>query len=307
MDRPLTAAVCLAVSLLGTYSNPSDLDSLMSRVLEHRDENWKKLQQYTLNERQTLRVTALVVYRVFGFEREYLWFPREGFFVRSPLRANGIAIAEPERRAAEEQWLHRMRGRETHAKSQPGGQPEAGLPDQVQDIVSQTFEPEFIQAAYILKFKFDAGQYALVGRERMLDRDVLKIEYYPTVLFGGDDERSREHQGEREDRAKGDTKHFERAINETSLVTLWLDPAEHQILRYEFRNVDMDFLPARWLVRVDSTRVTMQMGEPFPKIWLPESIGMRFRMRIASGPIEGNYEIEYSDYRLPEVTGRIVR
>ena len=50
-------------------------------------------------------MTALVVYRVYGFEREYLWFPREGFFIRSPLRANGVAIAEPERRAAEEGLL----------------------------------------------------------------------------------------------------------------------------------------------------------------------------------------------------------
>ena len=30
---------------------------------------------------------------------------------------------------------------------------------------------------------FDAGSYALAGREKMLQRDVLKIEYYPKVLF----------------------------------------------------------------------------------------------------------------------------
>jgi hypothetical protein len=306
MDRLLTVAVCLAIGLFSTPPNGSDLDSLMSRVLERRDENWKKLQQYTLNERQTLRVTALVVYRVYGFEREYLWFPREGFFVRSPLRANGVAIPEAKRREEEERWLRRMREREggvapANVKS------EAGVPDRVQDIVNQTFEPEFIQAAYILKFKFDSGQYALAGRERMLDRDVLKIEYYPTLLFTGDGERSRGHRNEREDKDGDHGKRFERAMNETSLVTLWVDPAEHQILRYEFRNVDMDFLPARWLVRVDSTRIRMQMGEPFPQVWLPESIDMRFRMRIASGPVEGRYEIEYDEYRLPEVKGRIVR
>ena len=315
MDRPLAAAVCLAVGLLARHSTPSDLDTLMSRVLEHRDENWKKLQQYTLNERQTLRLTALVVYRVYGFEREYLWFPREGFFVRSPVRANGIAISEPQRREAEEQWLHRMKGRGTPAQEGPGAAAKQGLTDRVEDIVNQTFEPEFIQAAYILKFKFDSGQYALVGRERMLNRDVLKVEYYPTLLFG--DSRDGKQTGEEGGRGPGtrepddevefDERDFERKMNETSLVTLWIDPGEHQIMRYEFRNVDMDFLPARWLVRVDSTRIIMQMGEPFPQVWLPASIDMRFRMRVASGPLEGRYQIDYTDYRLPEVKGRILR
>ena len=34
-----------------------------------------------------------------------------------------------------------------------------------------------------MKFKFDAGSYALVGREQLDGRDVLRIEYYPTNLF----------------------------------------------------------------------------------------------------------------------------
>ena len=33
-------------------TTPSDLDEFMSRVLARRDENWKKLQQYILNERE---------------------------------------------------------------------------------------------------------------------------------------------------------------------------------------------------------------------------------------------------------------
>ena len=38
-------------------------------------------------------------------------------------------------------------------------------------------------------------------------------------------------------------------MNKTALVTLWVDPVEHQIVKYTFDNVWMDFLPARWLVR----------------------------------------------------------
>ena len=36
-------------------------------------------------------------FRLFGFEREYLWFPREGFFVRSPLKADGVTSPYPTR------------------------------------------------------------------------------------------------------------------------------------------------------------------------------------------------------------------
>ena len=96
-------------------------------------------------------------------------------------------------------------------------------------------------------------------------------------------------------------------MNKTSLVTLWVDPAERQILRYEFRNIDMDFIPARWLVRFDSMRATMQMAEPFPNIWLPASVSMRFRMTLAAGPFEGRYDVKYSDYRLPETSGKVVK
>ena len=81
-------------------------------------------------------------------------------------------------------------------------------------------------------------------------------------------------------------------MNKVSLVTLWVDPAEHQILRYEFRNIDMDFLPGRSLVRIDGMRATMQMGEPFPSVWLPASVGMRFRMTPAAGPFEGTLRRE---------------
>ena len=45
---------------------------------------------------------------------------------------------------------------------------------------------------------------------------------------------------------------IERQMNKTALVTLWVDPVEHQIVKYTFDNVWMDFLPAR-LARQEST------------------------------------------------------
>ena len=66
----VASAVCLAAALVASLSAQTDLDTLMAQVLEHRDQNWKKLQQYTLTERETLQITALAAFRLFGFERE---------------------------------------------------------------------------------------------------------------------------------------------------------------------------------------------------------------------------------------------
>ena len=66
------------------------------------------------------------------------------------------------------------------------------------DFLRQTIEPRFISAAYFMDFKFEPGNYALVGRETIEGRDVLRIEHYPTKLFTDDDEH--EH-GEHADHA----------------------------------------------------------------------------------------------------------
>jgi hypothetical protein len=333
-NRLLIVAACLATAAMAAPSAQSDLDDLMARVLARRDDNWKKLQQYTLNERETVQITALAVFRLYGFQREYIWFPRAGFFIRSPLEADGVKIAEADRQKAEDKWLRRAQGREERLRRprrdrcsppgpndaatpppEPEPEPAADTPfaaDSVEDIVSQSFEPDFIRSANFLRFKFDAGQYALAGRERMLNRDVLKIEYYPKVLFQDDDRcpkpvdaaSTSERGGGGKDDDDFDEK-FEEKMNKVSLVTLWVDPAENQILRYEFRNIDMDFLPGRRIVHIDGLTATMQMSEPFPSVWLPASIAMRFKMMTAVGPFDGRYDVKYTDYRLPTVTGTV--
>ena len=317
----------LAIALAAVVATPaaqSDVDALMSRVLARRDDNWKKLQQYTLQETETLQVTALAVLRIYGFEREYLWFPRAGFFVRSPLSADGVTIGEDERRREEDRWLRRSQNRERRqAERTPDAPPseDRGLGPgnlvptaAVEDVILQSFEPDFIKSANFLRFRFDAGQYALAGRERVLDRDVLRIEYYPTLLFKDDNERKRRDGRARagsgdaaEDEARRQREDdFEARMNKVSLVTLWIDPAAHQILRYDFRFQDLDFLPGGSIVRVDTVRATMQMGEPFPGVWLPASLDMRFRMSSAAGPLEARYDVEYTDYRLPTTGARIL-
>jgi hypothetical protein len=334
--RTFLPAVCLAAAVIAypsaqSDSGPdkvratSDLDTLMSQVLSQRDENWKKLQQYTLTERETLQITALAVFRLFGYEREYLWFPREGFFVRSPLKADGVTIDEEKRRREEDQWLKNAQNSEKRRKEREANRGRAGakaegdvpvplsvptdalLTGSVEDVISQTFEPEFIRSANFMQFKFESGQYALAGRERMLDRDVLKIEYYPKALFADDKPSpcAKEETKQQCDKEKQLEADIERKMSKVSLVTIWVDPAERQILRYEFRFQDMDFLPGRTLVRVESSRATMQMAEPFRNVWLPDAVTMRFRLGSAAGPLEARYDVKYRDYRLPEVSGRV--
>jgi hypothetical protein len=284
----------------------------MERVIARRDENWKKLQQYVLEERETFQLTGPGGARLYGFARDYTWFIRQGFFIRSPLKADGVRVSEEDRAKAEERWIRRERAREEQrlkrtgvSISIPGGvtvqetiEPPAEMPQTVEDVLKQSVEPRFVSAAYFMRFKFDPGHYALAGRERMADRDVLRIEYYPSKLFT--EGRTRPNK-----RVRGRGDEIEEKMNKVSLVTLWVDPAAHQIVQYTFDNMDFDFMPGRSLVRVDDVRASMRMAQPFPNVWLPATIAMRFRMTMAIGSIEARYDVQYHDYRLAEVTTRI--
>jgi hypothetical protein len=164
--------------------------------------------------------------------------------------------------------------------------------------VTAATQPRFVSTAYFMRFRFDPGHYALVGKEMLLGREVLKIEYYPTRLF--QEGRTRENRKLRERDEKINEK-----MNKVAFVTLWVEPTEHQILQYEFRNIDFDFLPARYFVRLDQLRASMRMGQPFPGVWLPETITMRFGMTVAIGSIAAEYDVRYRDYRLAEVKTRV--
>jgi len=292
----LSVATIFAVS---STAAQSDLDALMSQVMSRRDDNWKKLEQYVLEEREKFQMTAPDGVPVYGFEREYSWFVREGFFVRSPVKADGVTISESERRKEEEQWLARVRRRQARRDTRDGTttgitDPNAP-PGTVEDVLKQTIEPEFIQAAYFMRFKFDSGHYALVGPEHVGTRRVLKIEYYPTKLFGEGRTRPNRRLRDKDDQ-------IDEKMNKSSLVTLWIDPDAKQILRYDFHNIDMDFLPGASLARLTAADATMKMAEPFPGVWLPDTIDLTAKVTLALGTVDARYTINYSDYRLANVT-----
>jgi hypothetical protein len=278
----------------------------MERVLARRDENWKKMQQYILDEDERLLVTALDGRRVFGFDRDFTWFIRDGYFIRSPLEFDGVTISEPERARYEARFLQREKRREARAeraRQDPDAEDAKSevtiSPQGVEmDVVSGSLEPRFVSAAYFLKFKFDPGHYALAGREQLNGREVLKIEYYPSKLFTEGRTKPDRRVRERDD-------DVEEKLNKVSLVTLWIDPTQHQILQYTFDNVGMDFLPGRSIVRIDEVRASMKMIEPFPGVWLPGNIEMAFGLSTALGALRADYDTTYRDYRVAEVTSKI--
>ena len=160
----------------------------------------------------------------------------------------------------------------------------------------ERLEPEFItDAGYFLEFPFQPGNYYLAGYETIAGREVVKIEYYPTDLFDDDSE----PESERERRiAEGFAK--------TSLVTLWIDPEVHEVVRYTFENVGLDFLPARWLVRVDGWHASIEMAQPIGGVWLPSRMVLTGGATTALGAFEMRLTREYSDYREALTSGRVV-
>jgi hypothetical protein len=348
----LNCSVAVLVACLFTFigarpalAQDTDLDALMARALERRNETWRVLHDYVLDERERFALLGPSDLRLFGVDRRYTWYVRDGLLVRSPVRFDGVDVPEKERREFEERWIAEERERaeraakraaeraaakakgepapqtepetepetepqaepeteqEPEALTQPAG-PQAG--DATAEIVAKGIEPRFVSEAYFLQFRFERGRYFLAGKETLDGRPVLKVEYYPTKLFR-DDREGREPKKPARD---GDPKkkfevEIDRKFNKVSLVTLWIDPAEAQIVRYDFENLGMDFLPGRWLVRVGETTASMTMGRYFDGVWLPKSIAMRGDLQVAIGSFDIDYRREFLEYRKAETSAHI--
>jgi hypothetical protein len=315
----ISLAVLLLAGAFPAAQPPSDLDRLMEQVLARRDENWKKLQQYVLEERETFDLAGPGGARLFGLRRDYSWFMQDGIFVRSPVKADGVTLSESARRKAEADWIRRERRREQRraaraqeaaATDSPAADASAQSAESAADPSAQSAadpsassalvsaEPAFVSHAYFLRFRFEPNHYALAGRETLDGRAVLRIEYYPSELF-------REGRTRPNRRVRDREEDFEDKMNKVSLVTLWVDPEARQILQYTFDDIDMDFMPGRSMARVDDVKATMRMGQPFPGVWLPRDIEMRFRMTLATGGFDARYLVEYHDYRQADVTYKV--
>ena len=309
---PVPRLAAQAAPAVATPAPSSDLDTLMARVLANRDQTWRSLQEYLLAERETFKLVGPDGAPMFGLQKEFVWVAREGRAVRSPVRVNGVAIGEETRRREEAEWQadEDRRAEDVSAKAQS----ETATTAEVEQAMRRG-EPRFISEVQFLRFRFEPGNYYFVGRETLAGREVLRIEYYPRRLFADDrEERHAERERAKQDAPTGDRKgksvdldeddRLERAINKVSLVTLWVDAAVSQVVRYTFDNVDFNFLPGRSFVRVDTATATMTMGQPFPGVWLPESLAVEGAVTLATGTYRAEYARRFSDYRQGDVQMR---
>lgn len=302
----------------------TDLDAFMERALQRRDTDRKNLNDYILDEVEVFEVLGAGRAPVVRMQRDYTWYVRDGIHVRSPLKYDGIPIPEADRRAYEERWVRSEESRRKYRTERAAKREEEGKSPAVS--VPSINEPRFISESYFMDFKFEPGNYYLAGKEKIEGKDVLKIDYLPTKLFDDD----KEHNEDEERRKQEDTKKKEqpkkeptkkeqerqqkekqfedeisRKMDKTSQVTLWVDPVSHQIVKYTFDNVWMDFLPAGWLVRIDDLRANMEMGQPFPDVWLPKNLSIHAGVTLALGPMEFQYKRVFSNYRKADVASKI--
>ena len=289
-------ALCAALSLAAAPAE-TDLDVFMRQVVAQRDDNWKKLQQYIFDERESFEMRGTNRVPIWGERREYTWFIRDGFFVRSPFKVNGVdgrrgrspqgrgrlpqagsRSARSAARAATSRLAAMASRFKRRIRAIRRSRAAATSRRIVGGVLRQTREPQFISSAYFLRFKFEEGKYALVGRETLDGRDVLRIEYYPARMFGGSDRRRTPPGKEQSADDKARDAEFQRMMNKVALVTLWIEPKAHQIVKYTFDNVGFDFLPLPWLVHVSDFKATMTVGQPFPDVWLPTTLSINIAM-----------------------------
>jgi hypothetical protein len=317
MRKFLPGVLCSALFVLGPIAAAqSDLDAFMREVLARRDDNWKKLQQYVLDEREQIVINGPNKLPLWGDRREYTWYIRDGFFVRSPVKFNGVTVSEEERRKFEADYLKRAqrmderRGNRGQRPADPaiaeqpaagGGRGDEPAPESVESFLKQTRQPGFVSSSYFLRFKFEEGKYALVGRETLDGRQVLRIEYYPARLFT----QSQKRPPNEDSKGRAYDAELTRMLNKAAVVTLWIEPKAHQIVKYQFMNLPLDFLPGSWLVHIDELNAQMTMGQPFPDVWLPSHMDIGFAMSLAIGPIDAHYDVDYYDYKQADVTTKV--
>lgn len=281
--RPTLCLIALVAAMLPGIVWPAtaetDLDALMQRVLKNRDESWRQLQAFLFSEREQFSLTGPDFTRLYGMDREFIWVARDGKAVRTLVRVNGVAAA---------------------------------------DRAEQDDEHEEATLGKFMRFPFDPGNYYLAGRETLAGVEVLRIEYYPTRLFSPHEKdaekdaareagrAARTDRADRKDRDDRDAveQRMDFAFNKVSLVTLWVDPAQHQIVRATFDNVDFSFLPGRSLVRVEQAQATMEMGQPFTGVWLPVQTTVEGAATLATGTYRATYRRDYFDYKRTDVRVR---
>ncbi len=275
----------LALSSASAIGNPyqssesdDDIDAFMAKVLEKREINWDLLYNYVFREREVLKFeSTLRTAPIQGFEREYLWYVDDGYLVRSPLSVNGVKVSEKERDKKERKWRD--------------------------ELEQENKRGQGVSRDVFFGFDFEPGNYYFAGRQNFEGREVVLVEYYPEKMFHDDDEdEDREDEDVQVEPDEGDEleDEIEAKLEKVFLVTLLVDPTDHQIVQMTLDNVGFDFLPAKWLVRIGTIEASMTMHQPFDDIWLVRDISAYGTVTTAGGSLAVRYAKEFYDYAIAE-------
>jgi hypothetical protein len=282
-----SAGVPAATTPATSLATPQDdIDAFMEQVLAKREIDWQATYDYVFNEVEILRIRGEEIAALQSFEQEYTWYVRDGYLVRSPWSVNGVEVAAAKREEAELEWIADVQEDADNAR---------------------------IQRDSFFDFEFEPGNYLFAGRETFEGREVVRIEYYPTQAFFSDEEERATRRRHDEERARGergeekwDEDAFEHAFAKTSLVTLLIVPEEHQIVQWTFENVGFEFLPYRWVARIDELRASMTMHQPIEGVWLPREIRATASASTASFDLGIEYARVFGDYKEPAVGAGVV-
>ena len=207
--------------------------------------------------------------------------------VSEPLASlvDGTELARPDELARLDELRRRL---ETGSGVEETG--DGGDMDGTVLLDTNRLEPRFVvESSYFWhQFTFEPGSYYFAGRDTVAGREVLRIEYYPTDSF------------DEEYDAK-----INRGFNKTSTITFWIDPEAHQIVRHTLDNSGLDFLPLRWLLRVDGLEASTEMA-PVGDVWLPSRVTASGSVTTALGEFQVSFTTEFFDYREAETSSRLI-
>jgi hypothetical protein len=218
-----------------------------------------RLGDYICNEKEEFEVKGTELAPLESIRREYFWFVRDGRFVRSPVKINGVKVSAEEQKIAEDEWM----------KTQKRG-------NRGRNLDREAF----------FGFRFEPGRYLYAGEQQFEGRKVLVIEYSPKV----DEKKLPEKQ-----------KNLAGAFEKSILVTMLIIPEDHQIVQMTFDNVSLDFLPARWLVRLNDMKASLTMDMPFEGVWLPRDISAHGTFSTAPMDIAAKYTRQFFAYQKTDV------
>jgi len=284
----------IAAAALAATAAQDDVDAFMEQVLAKREINWQATYDYVFNEVEMLRIRGgEEIAALQSFEEKFTWYVRDGYLVRSPWTVNGVEVDDETREKAELRWIEDVKEDENNAR---------------------------IERDSFFDFEFEPGNYLFAGREMFEGHEVVRIEYYPTDAFFDEDrddeetdeERARRREERRRQREESgeeeewDEDAFEHMFAKTSLVSMLILPEEHQIVQWTFENVGFEFLPYRWVVRMDELRASMTMHQPIEGVWLPRDIRASAKASTASFDLEVEYVRAFGDYKEPAVGAGVI-